>query len=250
MHSLHNLDLEEHLRNPEIKQHFITTLFDVVAPKYDRFTRVFSYGMDQKWKRELMSILASSVPADGVILDLACGTGDLAFSAASIVPKGRVAASDTSLQMIGLALKGRHHSKSGEVTFYAGDMLTIATRDESVDAVTVGYGLRNAPDYSLALEEIARVLKPRGILLTLDFYRPRNRLWRIVFLRYLQVAGNFLGWLWHREPVAYGYIARSVNHFVSWQDLNEALELRGLEVEDARPKLLGGICIHVARKKD
>jgi demethylmenaquinone methyltransferase/2-methoxy-6-polyprenyl-1,4-benzoquinol methylase len=92
------------------------------------------------------------------------------------------------------------------------------------------------------------VLKPGGVLATLDFYRPQSRWWRALFLAYLRAAGNWVGWLWHRQPVVYGYIAASIEHFVSWQRFSTALEAHGLRVEAERTKLLGGIALHVARK--
>jgi demethylmenaquinone methyltransferase/2-methoxy-6-polyprenyl-1,4-benzoquinol methylase len=126
-------------------------------------------------------------------------------------------------------------------------MLQLPVRDAAVDAVTVGYGIRNAPDHGAALDEIGRVLRPGGLLLILDFYRPRNRLWRTLYLRYLAVAGRLYGWLWHRQSVAYGYVAPSIEHYLSWQDLSAALEDRGFVVKRVHRKLFGGIAIHVAR---
>jgi demethylmenaquinone methyltransferase/2-methoxy-6-polyprenyl-1,4-benzoquinol methylase len=119
----------------------------------------------------------------------------------------------------------------------------------SVDVVTVGYGLRNVPDYRAALAEIARVLRPGGRLHTLDFYRPGSALWRVLFLGYLSVAGNAVGWLWHREPIVYGYIARSIDHFTSWRSFADAREVAGFAGEAVRRKLLGGVALHRARRR-
>jgi demethylmenaquinone methyltransferase/2-methoxy-6-polyprenyl-1,4-benzoquinol methylase len=92
------------------------------------------------------------------------------------------------------------------------------------------------------------VLRPGGVLLTLDFYRPQSWLWRKLLLSYLSVAGNWVGWLWHRQPVVYGYIGPSIDHFVSWQRFSAALERHGLHVESVRTKLLGGVALHFARR--
>jgi len=86
------------------------------------------------------------------------------------------------------------------------------------------------------------------VVATLDFYRPRSALWRRVFLSYLSAAGNLVGWLWHREPVVYGYIARSIDHFVSWQEFSASLVAHGMRVERVRTKLLGGVALHFARR--
>ena len=246
---LADLDLEAHLRDPARKQRFVTPMFDLIAPKYDRFTRVFSFGMDSGWKREMMAILALRVARDAHIVDLACGTGDLAFAAAALAPAGRVVGIDASPRMIEMARERAAGSPHRAMThFVLGDASAPELPDASADAATGGYALRNVPDYRVAVREVARILRPGGVFVTLDFYRPESRIWRTLFLAYLSIAGNLVGWLWHREPVAYGYIARSIDGFVSWQQFSRALVESGLIVEEVRPKLLGGVAIHVARK--
>jgi demethylmenaquinone methyltransferase/2-methoxy-6-polyprenyl-1,4-benzoquinol methylase len=121
--------------------------------------------------------------------------------------------------------------------------------DGSMDVVTAGYGFRNVPDHAAALAEVARVLRPGGHVFTLDFYRPRNAIWRSLFVGYLTVAGSIIGWLWHRAPVVYAYLGPSVDHFVSWQSFSRSLENAGFVMEGVTTKLLGGIAIHQARKR-
>lgn len=244
---LPQLDLEQHLRDPDIRQRFVTTMFEVIAPRYDRFTRAFSFGMDRGWKRALLDGLADALSPGDRVLDIACGTGDLSFGAAERVPGARVIGVDISRRMITRADRSR---ESDDVSFAAGHMLSVPLRDSAVDAVTAGYALRNAPDWGRALDELARVLKPGGRVFALDFYRPRHPLWRRMFVGYLRIVGKLYGWLWHRQPVVYGYIASSIEHYVSWQDFAAALEERGFAVERVRRKLFGGICIHEARKAE
>ena len=248
--ALRELDLEAHLRDPARRQAFVTPMFDLIAPRYDRFTRVFSFGMDAGWKRQLVRWMRDAVRPGATVLDIACGTGDLAFAAARLATGGRVTGVDASPRMIEQARRRARDEEgvASAVRFAVGDMMRLDAPDASVDVVTAGYALRNAPDFRVALDEIARVLRPGGVLLTLDFYRPRSVAWRAPFLAYLAAAGNVVGWLWHREPVAYGYIARSIEHFVSWQDFAAALAERGLAVEEVRRKLLGGIALHRARR--
>ena len=246
---LGDLDLEEHLANPALKQEFVTPMFDVIAPTYDRFTRVFSFGMDVGWKRELMALLSTLITPDSRVLDLACGTGDLAFAAGVTATRGSVLGVDASPMMIEHAnARAAREAPAGTVRFAVGDLTSLDAPDASVDVITAGYALRNVPNYERGVAEMARVLKPGGVVATLDFYRPESWLWRRVLLAYLSAAGNWVGWLWHREPVVYGYIARSIDHFVSWQRFSATLEAHGLRVETVRTKLLGGVAIHVAVK--
>jgi demethylmenaquinone methyltransferase/2-methoxy-6-polyprenyl-1,4-benzoquinol methylase len=128
------------------------------------------------------------------------------------------------------------------------DLTALAVPAGSVDVVTAGYALRNVPSWTDGVRGLARALRPGGHLLTLDFYRPENRAWRRVCLAYLSAMGNAYGWLWHREPVAYGYIARSIDHFVSWQRFAQGLEASGLHVVRVRRKLGGAIAVHQAVK--
>jgi demethylmenaquinone methyltransferase/2-methoxy-6-polyprenyl-1,4-benzoquinol methylase len=224
-------------------------MFDVIAPRYDRFTRVFSFGMDRRWKAELTAWIRECVGPRARVLDLACGTGDLAFAAAARAPHGMVIGIDASSRMIDLArARATREAPTDNVRFQAGDMSSLGVESASIDAVTSGYGLRNVPDPEQAVREIARVLKPGGILATLDFYRPESRWWRPLFLAYLKAAGNWVGWLWHREPVVYGYIAPSIDHFMSWQRFAAMLERNGLRVVAVRTKLLGGVALHLARR--
>jgi demethylmenaquinone methyltransferase/2-methoxy-6-polyprenyl-1,4-benzoquinol methylase len=155
----------------------------------------------------------------------------------------RVTGVDASSRMIDAAI---HRGGSPAPTFIVGDMTSLEMPDASIDVVTAGYALRNVPDFRRALREIARVLKRGGRLLTLDFYRPENVVWRTAFLAYLSAAGNTVGWLWHREPVVYGYIARSVDHFVSIPDFNAALVETGFSVQRVSRHLYGGIAVHHA----
>ena len=246
---LDELDLEAHLTDPALKQRFVTPMFDIIAPRYDRFTRVFSFGMDRRWKAELVDWIHAALRPESRVLDLACGTGDLAFAAAAQAVHGSVRGLDASPKMIELAReRATREAPHGNVRFQVGDMSSIDADAASVDAITAGYGLRNVPRYELAVREIARVLRPGGVLATLDFYRPESALWRPLFLSYLKAAGNWVGWLWHREPVVYGYIAPSIDHFVSWQEFSATLERNGLRVESVRRKLLGGVALHFARR--
>ena len=242
--------LDEHLDDPSIRQRFVTAMFDIVAPRYDQFTRVFSFGMDAGWKRELLSWLVEAAPADARVLDLACGTGDLAFDAARALRQSQVTGLDASPRMIVEAERRRDGTSDvgSRVRFAVGDMMWLPRADSSVDVVTAGYGFRNVSDAERALAEAVRVLRPGGVLLVLDFYRPEPAIWRALFLGYLRAAGNLVGWLWHREPVVYGYIAASIERWVSAERFAAMAEGAGLALVRERRKLRGGIALHLARK--
>ncbi len=248
---LGDLDLEAHLRDPARKQQFVTPMFDIIAPRYDAFTRLFSFGMDRVWKQRAIDLAVRRAPRATMLLDLASGTGDVAVMLARALPDSRVAAVDASPRMIEIArerLQRADRDVSDRVHTDVGDMLGLTQETASMDLVTASYGVRNVPDSRQAIREMARVLKPGGLLVTLDFYRPSFAPWRALFLWYLSITGNVVGWWWHRDPVVYGYIARSIAHFMSANEFHALLESEGLRVRETKRYLGGGVATHVAER--
>ncbi len=152
---------------------------------------MLSYGQDARWKAKLVSIAA--VRNGERALDLAAGTGDIAFAVAA--RGAQTVALDLTHRMLQLA-----QAKSRAASFITGDMTSLPFRSASFDLVTTGYGLRNVPDLNAAIDEIARVMKPGGRLLSLDFNRPENAIIRAAYLAYLTIVGSTLGWILHRDP--------------------------------------------------
>jgi demethylmenaquinone methyltransferase/2-methoxy-6-polyprenyl-1,4-benzoquinol methylase len=247
--TLEGLDVQEHLRDGTRKQRYVNTVFEIVAASYDRFTRLSSLGLDMAWKRELLGLVKVRLRPDNQVLDLATGTGDLAFALSASVRSGKVIGVDIAENMIHLAEQARRQRKVANVEFQVGDMMDLRLPNASMDAVTVSYGLRNCPDLRLALGEIYRVLKPGGVFASLDFVRPQSAVWERIFLKALLAACSFFGWLWHREPAVYAYLPHSIAHFISIRELSRALADSGFEVLVERARLNGMIAIHLARKK-
>ena len=246
---LRDLDLERHLSDPALRQSFVTPMFDLIAPKYDRFTRVFSFGMDQGWKADLVRLAAESVGTGGIVCDVATGTGDLAFALSAARPDLTIAATDVSIEMLALALRRRNQSSASPVSVSAGDIASLPFPPASLDAVTASYALRNTPDWRASIAELSRVIRPGGHLFTLDFFLPASRVWRSAFLGWLAVAGRAVGWLWHREPVTYGYIAASIRHFTTAEGFTAVLREHGFDVRLTDLRLGGGIALHHAVRR-
>lgn len=246
--TLEGLDVHEHLRDGTRKQNYVNTVFEIVASSYDRFTRLSSLGLDMAWKREVLGLVKARLRPGHQVLDLATGTGDLAFALAAAVRSVKVIGLDIAQNMIRRAEQTRRQRQIPNVEFRIGDMMSLPLAPASMDAVTVSYGLRNCPDLRLALREIYRVLKPGGVIASLDFVRPQSALWERAFLTALLASCNFFGWLWHREPAVYAYLPHSIVHFISIRELSRALADSGFEVLAERPRLNGMVAIHLARK--
>lgn len=246
--SLRGLDQVTHLDSVVLKQQYVTTMFEIIAPRYNRFTRAFSFGLDAVWKNQLVELAEPYVTEKSRVLDLACGTGDLAFAFARLVPRGHVLGVDAAPTMIDVAKSTATTNAVQHVDFSVGDLTLLELPDATQDLVSMGYGLRNVPVVRTALREVHRVLRPGGIFVNLDFTRPNEFWWRVLYLRYLLIMGNIYGTLWHGDPAVYGYIARSIERFLSWQQLTAELQSSGFEVLETRTKLRGGVCLHLARK--
>jgi demethylmenaquinone methyltransferase/2-methoxy-6-polyprenyl-1,4-benzoquinol methylase len=244
------MSIHDRIATPEGKRRFVRALFATIADRYDLITVVLSYGRDRRWKRRLVN-LAAPAP-DARALDLATGTGDIAFA---VRERGaRVVGLDVTRRMIELArAKAPRKGPSflvGEKgpSFLVGDMMALPFTTGSFDLVTTGYGLRNVPDLAAAIDEIRRVLKPGGQALSLDFDRPANALVRAVYLQYLAIVGGTLGWLLHRNPDTYRYIPASIRNYPGAAGVARLMEARGF-TRVRHYRVLGGLmAIHHAYK--
>ncbi|MEP6916512.1 MAG: ubiquinone/menaquinone biosynthesis methyltransferase [Acidobacteriota bacterium] len=233
--------LRDALASPETKRRYVRRLFSTIADRYDLITSVLSYGQDRRWKQRLTE-LAAAGPATQA-LDLACGTGDIAFSLAR--RGARVVGLDITHRMVQIA-RGKRGVPA--VEFVTGDMMALPFGDATFDLVTTGYGIRNVPGIGQALAEMHRVLKPGGVLLSLDFNRPVNPAVRAVYLAYLTVVGSALGFVLHRDPDIYRYIPESIRRYPGAIQVNALILQHGFRESEYRPVLFGLMAIHHARK--
>ena len=216
-------------------------MFHRIAPRYDFITRVFSYGMDKRWKR--VCVERAALPANAIVLDLASGTGDFSTLITERVPNAKTVAVDLTERMLRLA-RGR-----GVRYPICADAARLPFASECFDCVLVGYGLRNFKNLNAALREMERVTKRGGMLITLDFFLPVNRVLRALYLGYLYVQGFFWGLVLHGRPRIYTYIPDSLRSFVSIGELSELLRSTGYRTIRACSFLLGGIGLHWAAKE-
>jgi demethylmenaquinone methyltransferase/2-methoxy-6-polyprenyl-1,4-benzoquinol methylase len=232
------------LRTPEAKHRYVRRLFATIADRYDLITVLLSYGQDRRWKERVAAL--SRATHGTRALDLACGTGDIAYALAG--RGARVVGLDITFRMLQLAARKRPSSGDPHPHFVGGDMMALPIAAATMDVVTAGYGIRNVPAIEPALAEIARVLKPGGIFLSLDFNRPSNPLVRAVYLSYLTIVGSLLGFVLHRDPDTYRYIPESIRRYPGAERVSALATAHGFSSCGHIPVLGGLMAIHQARK--
>jgi demethylmenaquinone methyltransferase/2-methoxy-6-polyprenyl-1,4-benzoquinol methylase len=205
----------------------VRAMFDRIAPVYDVMNRVMTVGLDLRWRK--LAARAAVRPGDRV-LDAACGTGDLAIAGRKAGAE-RVTGLDFSEKML-----ARARRKAPALDWVQGDMLALPFADETFDAATVGFGVRNVADLQLSLRELRRVLKPGGRLAILEITQPRGILkpfFSLWFDRIVPLLGKLLP-----GGSAYTYLPASVKRFPPAEGLAELMRESGFgEVEF---RLMGG----------
>lgn len=229
--------------SPEHKRAHVRRLFATIADRYDLITVLLSYGRDRHWKRRLVR-LAAVQPGERA-LDLAAGTGDIAF----LLQQGgaRAVGMDVTHRMLEIARR-KAASATARPAFVTGDMMALPFASASFTLVTTGYGLRNVPELAPAVREIARVLRPGGRFLSLDFNRPESAPLRAAYLAYLTIVGSIVGWVLHRDPDTYRYIPASIRRYPGARGVSAILEREGFVAVLGIPLLGGLMTLHTARR--
>jgi ubiquinone/menaquinone biosynthesis methyltransferase len=237
--------IAESIGTPAAKKAYNQDLFTRVAAEYDIATRAMSLGRDAAWKRQLVASLPDHIAPR--CLDLATGTGDVAFELANRYPDAEILGLDLTPAMIDEARK-RNGSRADRVRFEVGDMCATGLPDHWADLITGSYALRNAPTLEAALVEIRRVLKPGGRAAFLDFAKSSNQLLQELQLALLKGWGGLWGMIVHGRP-EHAYIAESLRLFPDRVELRHRLADAGFTLERTRPFYFGALELMVLRPR-
>ena len=220
----------------------VRTMFDAIAPTYERVNRVTSAGRDAYWRRTAVA-MAEIRPADRV-LDVACGTGDFARAFAEAGPSV-VIGSDFAERMLALAASRGNKT----IKWCRADGLALPFDDGAFTVVSCAFGVRNFQDLDVGLREFHRVLEPGGRAVILEFSMPRLRVLRALYLIYFR---RVLPWLATRisrdRTGAYRYLPKSVSSFVDTSGMSAALKDAGFASVEHRGLTAGIATVHIARK--
>ncbi len=227
----------------------ISSMFNSIAGKYDLLNHLLSLGIDKGWRRKQVRFVKSENP--GKVLDLACGTGDLTIS---LYKAGLKALGvDIAEGMLEIA-KEKSRKISAEDPLKPEYILApaelIPLPDNSVDSVTIAFGIRNFQNRPQSFKEINRVLSPNGTLAILEFATPRNILWRGMFNIYFLYILPLIGRIISKDANAYTYLPESVMKFPQYEQFCSELSEGGFT--DVRYRsLTGGVALlYTARKND
>ena len=233
----------------EPKARAVCDMFARISPRYDLLNRLLSLGIDRSWRRSLARAL--EVDGAGAVLDVACGTGDVALEIGRRVgPPTRVVGVDFCLSMLHLARRKAAPTGTGRLALVCGDGLALPFADGRFDRVSIAFGIRNVADLDRGLAELARVTSPGGLLGILEFSRPTCPPFRALYYLYFLHVLPLIGRLVSGDPEAYRYLPDSVLSFPERDDLARRLEAAGFSQVRHTDLTLGIVTLHVARRSE
>lgn len=228
--------------NGKERSEYVQAMFDRIAARYNLMNRIISGGQDMKWRRFVVE--AAELPSDGALLDIATGTGDIAFAALKRCPEAIVVGADFALKMMHV---GRRQGRYGRLVRWTGaDALQLPYADNCFDAVVSGYLMRNVTDIARALAEQRRVLKPGGRIVTLDTSPPPRNLLQPLIFAHLKVGIPLLGRLIAGESAsdAYRYLPESTRAFKTPEELAQLIESAGFGNVRFQTFMFGTMAVH------
>ncbi|GAB4155704.1 MAG: bifunctional demethylmenaquinone methyltransferase/2-methoxy-6-polyprenyl-1,4-benzoquinol methylase UbiE [Winogradskyella sp.] len=228
------------------KKEQVTEMFDTISKEYDGLNRVISFGIDVKWREKVVKIVGETTP--NKVLDIATGTGDLAINLVS-TNANEIIGLDISSGMLEIGKKKIASKKlDNKISMVIGDSENLPFENDTFDAITVAFGIRNFENLELGLAEILRVLKPNGLFVILETSVPTNPIYRLGYNVYSKFILPTIGKLFSKDKIAYSYLSESASVFPYGEALNNILRKIGfINVED-KPQTMGVATIYTASK--
>jgi demethylmenaquinone methyltransferase / 2-methoxy-6-polyprenyl-1,4-benzoquinol methylase len=229
------------------KKEQVAHMFDTISGNYDELNRVISFGIDVKWRKKVLKMVAEKKPK--TILDIATGTGDLAILMANTSAE-KIIGLDISKGMLDIGIqKIANKNLSTKIEMLLADSEKMPFEDNTFDAITVAFGIRNFENLEIGLTEILRVLKPNGIFVILETSNPTKSPYKQGYYFYTKNILPIIGKLFSKDNSAYGYLSESAANFPFGEQLNNILKKIGfIDVVDL-PQTFGVATIYSATKK-
>ena len=212
-------------------------MFSRIAPTYDQANHALSFNRDIQWRKDSVKQMTRDGFAPRQVLDLCAGTGDFALAVKEQLLQAQVALADFSRPMLSLAQK--KVGNNGGYSIFAADALKLPFQDMAFDAVVCGFGVRNLDSTEAGLREIARVLKPGGRAVILDFFRPTGLMARLAHTFYVGTIVPARGGAISKDKAAYDYLQQSAKKFNSVGEFKSLMEKSGFKNVESENKTLG-----------
>jgi demethylmenaquinone methyltransferase/2-methoxy-6-polyprenyl-1,4-benzoquinol methylase len=221
-------------------------MFNAIAPKYDFLNQLLSMGIHKGWRRKAIQLLQAKKPK--TVLDIATGTADFAIEAMKLNPE-KVIGVDISEGMLKLGIdKINKLGLQNKIELKLGDSESLPFSDNSFDAITVGFGVRNFENLEKGVADIYRVLNPNGMLAILEFSKPSMFPVKQVYNFYFRYVTPFIGKLFSKDSSAYTYLPESVNAFPAGEEFLKILNQAGFKETKAIALTFGIASIYIAKK--
>ena len=234
-------------KNSELgKKEQVAQMFDNISKDYDGLNRIISLGIDVSWRKKVVKLVGENAPKQ--ILDIATGTGDLALMMTELNPD-RIVGLDISEGMLEVGrTKVVKANLSDKIKMVVGDSENIPFDDNTFDAITVSFGVRNFENLDKGLQEILRVLKPEGKFVVLETSNPTKFPFKQGYKLYTNIILPLIGKLFSKDKVAYSYLSKSANSFPFGQAFNNILQKNGFKEAKNLPVTFGVASIYTAFK--
>ncbi|GEL76153.1 demethylmenaquinone methyltransferase [Tenuibacillus multivorans] len=225
------------------KSEKVHSVFEKIYKRYDRMNSIISFQRHKAWRKDVMNQM--DVYQGAYCLDVCCGTGDWSFALSEAVgEKGKVIGLDFSQNMLSVGKEKLKNHPISNVTFEHGDAMNLPYQNDTFDYVTIGFGLRNTPDYGQVLKEMQRVVKPGGQVVCLDTSQPTLPGYKQLYFFYFEHIMPIFGKIFAKSYYEYVWLYESTKNFPDKKTLKRMFEQAGLDHVKVKSYALGAAAMH------
>jgi demethylmenaquinone methyltransferase/2-methoxy-6-polyprenyl-1,4-benzoquinol methylase len=229
------------------KEERVHSVFEKISDQYDYMNDLISFKQHSKWRNDTMKRI--KVNKGDHCLDVCCGTGEWTFALAEATGvQGQVTGLDFSKNMLSVGIEKLKKRSMPQVEFIHGNAMDLPFKDDSFDVVTIGFGLRNVPDYLQTLKEMARVVKPGGRVVCLETSHPTIPVFKQLFKFYFTYIMPAFGKLFAKSYQEYSWLQESTEAFLTKEELKELFIKAGLSSVEVKSYALGAAAMHTGKK--